>query len=118
MDELGTHAENIFGLFTGRRRRLSTSVTKRRLTEQAKADVEESLQAIEQYKREIADLEREMAEALEEVKARWAEIVETEEEIPVTPYKKEVQVNLFGVAWLPCYVLRDGGRVVETPAYG
>ncbi len=118
MEELGTHAENIFGLFTGRRRRLSTSLTKRRLTEQAKADVEESLQAIEQYKREIADLEQEMEEALEEVKARWAEIVEAEEEIPVTPYKKDVQVSLFGVAWMPCYVLRDGDRIVEAPAYG
>jgi len=118
MEELGTHAENIFGLFIGRRRRLSTSLTKRRLTERAKVDVEESLQAIEQYKREIADLEREMEEALEEVKARWAEIVEVEEEIPVTPYKKDVQVSLFGVAWLPCYVLRDEERIVEAPAYG
>lgn len=118
MEELGTHAENVLSLFLGRRRRLSTSLTKRRLTEQAKADVEESLQAIEQYKREIADLEREMEAALEEVKARWAEIVEAEEEIPVTPYKKDVQVSLFGVAWLPCYVLRDDDRIVEAPAYG
>ena len=118
MEELGTHAENILGLFAGRRRRLSTSLTKRRLTAQAKADVEESLQAIEQYKREIADLEQEMQAALEEVKARWAEVVEAEEEIPVTPYKKDVQVSLFGVAWLPCYVLRDGERLVEAPAYG
>lgn len=118
MEELGTHAENVLGMFLGRRRRLSTSLTKRRLTQQAKADVEESLQAIEQYKREIADLEREMNEALEEVKARWAEIVEMEEEVPVTPYKKDVQVALFGVAWLPCYVLRDGDRLVDVPAYG
>ncbi|MEJ2600109.1 MAG: hypothetical protein P8Z00_17375, partial [Anaerolineales bacterium] len=40
MEELGTHAENFLSLFSRRRsRRLSTSLRRRRLTEQAKADV-------------------------------------------------------------------------------
>ncbi len=55
MEELGTHAENIFSLFSKRRKRLSTSLTKRRLTEQAKADVEESLDAIADFKKQLAD---------------------------------------------------------------
>ena len=38
MEEVGTHAENVLGLFMGRRstRRLSSSMTKHRMAEQAK----------------------------------------------------------------------------------
>ena len=45
LEEAGTHLENITGLFGGRRKatRLSSSLTKRRMTEQAKSDVEESM---------------------------------------------------------------------------
>ncbi len=46
LEEFGTHAENILGLFGGRKRRLTTSLSKRRMTEQAKSDIEESKDAI------------------------------------------------------------------------
>ena len=61
MEEMGTHAENIIGLFGGRRssRRLSSSLSKRRMTEKAKADVEESHDVIAELKKEIASLEKE-----------------------------------------------------------
>ncbi len=117
MEELGTHAENIFSLFSGRRRRMSTSLTKRRLTEQAKADVEESLDAIDDFKKQIADLEKEKARELQEVNSRWGEIANQVSEIPVTPYKKDVLVDLFGVAWLPYHLVQTGSEVSELPGY-
>ncbi|MBI4732266.1 MAG: DUF853 family protein, partial [Chloroflexi bacterium] len=52
-EELATHAENILGAFGGSRstRRLSSSLTKRRLTEQAKEDVQESVDSLDQYEK-------------------------------------------------------------------
>ena len=117
LEEVGTHAENLISLLAGRRRRMSTSLTKRRMTSQAKADVEESLEMIEKYKNEIEDLERERAEALKEVEDKWQEILENTVEIPVNPYKKDILVELFGVAWLPYYLYDDSGRQVELEAY-
>jgi len=117
MEEVGKHAENLISLLAGRRRSLSTSLTKRRMTSQAKADVKESLDTIEQYKKEIEDLERDRLEALGEVEMKWQEILEGDTEIPVSPYKKDILIDLFGVGWLPYYVYDDGGKQVELVAY-
>ena len=118
MEEYGTHAENVLGLLSRRRRRLSTSLTKRRLTEQAKADVEESLQAIEEYERQINELEIEQAQALQEVNDKWADIADDMTEIPVRPYKKDILVDLFGVAWMPHHIVQAGDRILELAGYG
>jgi hypothetical protein len=118
MEEYGTHAENVLSLFTRRSRRLSTSLSKRRMTERAEADVEESLEAIEDYKQQIADLEKELKQAVEEVQAKWAEIADDMEEIPVNPYKKDILIDLFGVAWFPYHVVEIDGQTIELPGFG
>ena len=87
------------------------------MTSQAKADVKESLDMIEQYKKEIEDLERDRLQALAEVDEKWRAILESDSEIPVTPYKKDILMDLFGVAWLPYYLYDDGGKQVELAAY-
>jgi hypothetical protein len=119
MEELGTHAENILGIFGGRRsRRLSSSLSKHRLTEQAKADVDESVQAIADFRKQIADLEAQREQALAEVNTAWGEIANQITEIPITPYKKDVLLDLFGVAWMPYHVIKMGDEVEELPGYG
>ncbi len=119
MEELGTHAENLLSLFSGRRsRRISTSLSKRRLTEKAKADVEESVDAIADYKKQIAALEKKKAQELEAVNDRWGEIVNQIEEIPVAPYKKDILLDLFGVAWMPYHMIQVEGEKFELPGYG
>jgi len=117
MEEVGKHAENLISLLAGRQRSISTSLTKRRMTSQAKADVKESLDTIEQYKKEIEDLERDRLSALAEVEEKWRDILESDTEIPVTPYKKDILMDLYGVGWLPYYVYDDGGKQVELAAY-
>ncbi len=118
LEEYGTHAENLLGLLSRRRRRLSTSLTKRRLTQQAKEDVEESIAAIADYERQIQELETEKAAALQAVQEKWADLSDDMTEIPVRPYKKDILLDLFGVAWMPYHVVEAGGRVLELPGYG
>ena len=120
MEEAGTHLENITGLFGGRRKatRLSSSLTKRRMTEQAKADVEESLDAIDQYKAQIRELERRQAEVIAEINDKWGRVVNEITEVTIAPKKTDVLVKLFGVAWMPHYVIRSGDETFELPAFG
>jgi chromosome segregation ATPase len=120
MEELGTHAENVLGLFGGRKssRRLSSSLSKRRMTEKAKADVEESLDALEDYKLQIEELEAERNQVIEEISDRWGDIVNDINEVTVTPTKTNIFVELFGVAWMPYYLVDSGGEIVELPAFG
>jgi hypothetical protein len=120
MEEMGTHAENVFSFLTGSRstRRVSSSLTKRRLTEQAKDDVEESLDAISQYKKQLKELEAERAQIAEEVNSRWGDVVNRITDITLNPKKSDIYVNLFGVAWTPYYLVEVGGQTMELPAFG
>ena len=120
MEEMAIHAENVLGLFSGSRsrRRVSSSLTKRRMTTRAKADVEESLEEIETFKRELAELEDELADELEEINERWADVATDIEETVIAPYKKNIHLELFGVAWFPHWRLEEGERAFEVPGYG
>jgi ribosome-associated translation inhibitor RaiA len=116
-EELGTHAENFLGI--GRsRRRLSTSLTKHRLTQQAKADVEESIEAIEDYQAQIEELEAELEETLEEIRDRWGNLVNDIEEIPIAPKKADIFLPVFGIGWMPYYLVRRGETISQIPAWG
>jgi hypothetical protein len=119
MEELGTHAENILGLFGGRKssRRLTSSLSRRRMTEKAKADVKESEETIKELEKQIADLEKEKATALEDIQERWADLANQVTEIPVTPLKKDILLDLFGLAWYPFYLVQDGQKLSELPGF-
>lgn len=120
IEEAGTHLENLTGLFGGRRKasRLSSSLTKRRMTEQAKADVEESVDAIEQFKQQIAEAEKRREETLAEINDRWGRVVNEITEVTIAPKKTDIFVKLFGVAWMPYYVVKAGTDTIELPAFG
>jgi len=120
VEEAGTHLENLTGLFGGRRKssRLSSSLTKRRMTEQAKAEVEESLDAIDQFKAQIKELEKRRAEVLAEINDRWGRLVNEITEVTIAPKKTDVFVKLFGVAWMPYYMIKSDTDTFELPAFG
>ena len=117
MEEYGTHAETVLSLFSRRKKSLSRSLSKRRMAEKAEADVKESIQAIEEYEKQIKDIQADEKEALEEVNKRWEEIASQASEIEITPYKKDILVELFGVAWYPHYVVKTRGEITELQGY-
>ncbi len=117
MEEIGTHAENVLSLFSRRRRRMTTSLTKRRLTQQAKADVEESIEAIEDFEEQIETLEAELKEKLDEIGSRWGDAVNDISEVTLTPKKADIFIDEFGVAWMPFYLVDVGEERVEVPAF-
>lgn len=120
MEEMGTHAENVFGFLTGKKssRRVSSSLTKRRLTAQAKADVEESEKAIDEFKRQLAELDKEKERLEAEATSSQGKVITGIEEITLTPMKKDILKDVYGVAWLPCYIIQVGGQTEALRAYG
>jgi TPP-dependent pyruvate/acetoin dehydrogenase alpha subunit len=102
-EETLTHAETIFSLFSRRRRSLSTSLSKRRMTERAKVDVEESEDTIEALQQEMERLETDEEAALHELRRKWLAVVDEVTEVAVKPYKKDINTAVFGVVWLPYY---------------
>ena len=117
MEELGTHFENIFMSKSTSRRRVSSSLSKRRMTAQAKADVEESIDAISQLEKEMEDIRGDMELAIDDIEDKWEEIASQVDQISVTPYKKDILIEIFGVAWLPYHQVEAGGKLIEIPGF-
>ncbi|HEY5732003.1 MAG TPA: DUF87 domain-containing protein [Anaerolineales bacterium] len=118
-EERGNLAELGAGLLgIGRKKSLSSQLSKRRMTERAKAEVEESIDSIAEYKNQIAELEKRREETLSEINEKWGAVVNEITEVTVSPKKTDVFVNLFGVAWAPYYVVQTGAETIELPAFG
>jgi predicted transcriptional regulator len=120
VEEAGTHFENVTGLFGGRRKasRFSSSLAKRRMTQQASADVKESEAAIKDLNLQIEELERRREEMIAEINDRWGRVVNETTEVTIAPKKTNVLVKLFGVAWMPHYIVKSGTDTFELPAFG
>ena len=118
-EELLSGVESVFGLFAGRKssRRLSSASRKRRMTRQARADVEESEEVIEELEEQIEELEQEAKAELEELDAKWRELIDEVEEVEVRPRRADVRVDLFALAWLPHWEIRIGEQVLSLPAF-
>jgi hypothetical protein len=119
LEEMATAAENILGLFTGSRssRRVSSSMTKRRMTSTARADVQESLDAIGDFKEDLLEIAEELQDELEEIKDRWDDVATEIDEKVITPYKKDIHIDLFGLGWAPYWLIVLDGEDREIRAF-
>ncbi len=113
-----THFENVLILFSGRRRRIATSMTKNRMTQQAKSDREEEQANIEGLRNQSETLTLARGRARQIIHEKWADIANQVREIPVPIYKKDLMIEFFGVAWIPYYVFASGTNKIEIPAWG
>jgi hypothetical protein len=119
-EELATHAENVLGMFGGRRstRRLSSSLSKHRMTEQAKDEVDESITALNQYDQEMNQLEEARRQSADEAASKWENAANNISEILVIPKKTDIYVQVFGVAWMPYYQVESRDGTTDIPAFG
>ncbi len=111
VEEMGGYLDTVIGLFGGRKRALTSALSKRRMTARAKEEVEETQAEIAQLEREIQQLLDEMNSEIAEIEDRWDDLAEQIEQIAVTPYKKDIALQYFGVAWVPHYVVKTDGGV-------
>jgi hypothetical protein len=38
-------------------------------------------------------------------------------EIPLSPTKSDIFSDVFGIAWVPYYIVKNGSQTVEIPAF-
>jgi len=117
LEEVGKGLENAIGLFSGRRKSISTSLTKRRMTSKSKSDLESSELDVKNVEAEMAGMEAAMKKELETLEAGWANVLDKVTEIPISPYKKNIFTEVFGVVWMPFYAFEEGDSWVTIPAF-
>jgi hypothetical protein len=115
--ELGGGGEFFLGLLGKRKGSSSASPTKRRLAEQAKDDLAQDKQDLATLNDQLQALELVQQNVTQETQTRWAKAVDDEIEVPLVPQKKDIFLDLFGVAWLPYYQLKVGTDLQELPAF-
>jgi hypothetical protein len=103
--------ESLVGAFLGRRtiRGASTTLSKYRQSKTAAMSIEETRRSAEAVKEEISALEEEIQRKTEDISLKWEEAVEKVEKIPVTPRRSDIEIDFFGLAWVPYWqmTLRD-----------
>ena len=89
-----------------------------RYKRQTEADIQESHDVISELEREMVDLEAEYEQKLNDVNQKWVNIAADIEEQTITPYKKDIAVDVYGVGWVPHYYVNTGGQPLIVPAFG
>ena len=117
IEEIGKGIENALGLVMGRRRTLTTSLTRRRMTSRAKADLEKATQDLKNTEREIQNLINEHEDELKQVDGKWLSVLDDIIDEPVSAFKKDIFTEKFGLLWLPYYAFQQGEAWVTVPAY-
>jgi hypothetical protein len=116
--------ESVLGMFMGRRstRAASTAMSKYRQSKTAQMNVKEAEEKVEALQEEIEALEEELKEETEKITEEWDESLQELKEISIRPRKRDIDVKMLSVAWLPHwqvkYVDAQGSSTTATlPAY-
>ncbi|MCS7282469.1 MAG: DUF87 domain-containing protein [Anaerolineae bacterium] len=119
-EELLSYGEAALNLFTRRRPSymISHVSRKRRLTQQAEAEVQESVEAIRMYQEQLEDLAARWEEEAAALNERWAATLEQMEEVEVAPRRGDIAVDFCGLVWVPFWEVgtKEGARLL-LPAH-
>ena len=117
-EQLYTTGEAALSLFRGRTNyTLSRMSRASRYKRQAEADIRESRSVLRDLDDQMAGIQTEYERKLHEVNDEWARIANNVQEHVITPYKKDIHIELFGLGWLPYWLFVIGGQAVYVQAF-
>ncbi|MHB1296309.1 MAG: ATP-binding protein [Anaerolineae bacterium] len=115
-EEALSAGESVLGFLLGGRRTtaLSQASRKRRLTQQARADVLESEAAIAKLQQQIAATYAEGQRAVQEIIDRWARAALDVQQVELAPKKSDIHLDAFGLLWVPFWADTAGRDLVPA----
>ncbi len=117
-EQMFTAGEALLSLFRGRTNYTLSRVSRTsRYRQQSQTSITENRFMIEQIEKEMEALEQEYEEVLKQVGEKWANVASQRQQYPISPLKKDIYLELFGVGWIPMWVVNLGGQTVMLPAY-
>jgi len=116
-EELFTAGEAALSLLKGRTAyTLSRASRATRMRRQTVEDLSESEEVIQEIEAEMRELEQQFDQELQQINDRWVSIANTVEDYLVTPYKKDIHIEMFGVGWVPSWAVNINGQMVLIEA--
>jgi hypothetical protein len=117
MEEIGTAGSVLLKVLSSKKASLSQSMTKRRMTAQAKAELEQETAELEAMQKELEGLMAEKTNLVKDVNDKWTGVVDSTIEVPVTPMKKDIFLAVFNILWMPYYQEAGNERAKLIPAF-
>ena len=99
----------------GRKKGLSSTTSKMRMAQNAKDKLEKEKQTLENLKEQLAALQANQPGAQTPGSGSPASFAVTE--VPLSPTKSDIFSDVFGVAWMPYYLVKNGDQTTEIPAF-
>lgn len=117
-EQLYTTGEAILSLFQGRTNyTLSRMSRATRYKRQTEADIGESEEVLIEIEQDMVALEEEYERKLNDINNKWAQIANNVQEHTISPYKKDINITVFGVGWVPHFYINVGGQPIIIPAF-
>ena len=108
IEKYGAFGELVIGMFTGRKRSVSTSINKYGQSTNADNALEKAQLVLDELKADLEQQTEEFKKQIAEVEEKWNKIAEEMDEVTVTPMKKDIFIDYFGILWLPYYTDENG----------
>jgi Skp family chaperone for outer membrane proteins len=117
-EELYTTGEALLSIWQGRTNyTLSRMSRATRFRRQTKDDLEESHTTIREIELQMDALQQEFEQVLRTINDKWAQIATQTVDYIVSPYKKDITLELFGIGWIPYWYVVLNGQSVLLPAF-
>ena len=117
-EELATFGEAAISLLRGRTAYTLSRVTRaRRYKGQAREDISESTEVLRELENDMQNLQGRFERELAGISEKWNRIANQVENFRVTPNKKDIHPELFGIGWIPEYIVEVDGYPVRLPAW-
>jgi len=117
-EQMYTTGEAVLSIFKGRTNyTLSRMSRTSRMKRQTEADIDESRDVITRIQDEMVSLEEEYEHQLQAINDNWAKVANDVQEYTITPYKKDIHVELFGIGWIPYWFVAIDNQPVFISAF-
>jgi hypothetical protein len=117
-EQMYTTGEAMLSIFKGRTNyTLSRMSRTSRMKRQTEAEIDESRDVINRIEDEMVSLEEEYERQLQAVNDNWAKVANNVQEYTVTPYKKDIHIELFGIGWIPYWFVMIDNQPVFVSAF-
>jgi hypothetical protein len=118
-EQLFTTGEAVLGLMKGRTAftlsRMSRSAVYKQRTQ---GQVDMAALDVQQLEENKAAAVAEYEAAVRDLNERWAKIATHIEQYQITPYKKDINIDLFGIGWVPFWYAVVNGQPLLLSALG
>lgn len=118
-EQISAVAEGVLGLLTGRRTASAISKIGRATGRKSelKAEVKETEAELQAIQQQIEELRAEYEAELAAIQERADAAIEGIKPYTITPLKKDIQIVVFGLGWVPSWCFTAGGRFEFAPAF-